>query len=509
MDALDRLRRSRAVARELPASPSQRAQSEAIVDAVDNASGLDATGLAGWLLRQQPALASALSLAAVPRILAAATSVNVASSAASPPTPPPPSRAAAEPPPLPPPPPPHLAATISFNGLRRARTTLADFSRFYLAYHGLARDDFFRWLPLLVFVEASIYQLDEDNEELASRCATAAPPPGGATEAAMLGVLEHHGLLDAHVRSELADGREYWELERRLCAAMGRRAAEDAAAAHDGASVVAAAAEEGADEEGGGRGNGNGNGEKEEEEEDEEEEEGGGFLAQVLRAHELKSFDYRLLHAMLRQLCGAADGANAGAGDGAGHGACDGAGDGACDGAGDGAGDDDAKGGAEDEQGDEQGGQAALLRFVRVDEVLTDLADDLYDYEKDVERNSFNVLRGYCHALGVTRAPLALAARIGALEAEHERLLRQLPAPTRDAYRANRRAAMAEDGGERWEMPPRLLAPREELAYRRELEAIAAAAAPSDGEEEEEAEEEEEEEEEAGHRKAKRRRSGA
>ena len=33
-----------------------------------------------------------------------------------------------------------------------------------------------------------------------------------------------------------------------------------------------------------------------------------------------------------------------------------------------------------------------------MDEVLTDVADDLFDYEKDVAQNSFNVLRGAVHA---------------------------------------------------------------------------------------------------------------
>lgn len=43
---------------------------------------------------------------------------------------------------------------------------------------------------------------------------------------------------------------------------------------------------------------------------------------------------------------------------------------------------------------------AALRQFMRVDEMLTDIADDLYDYEKDVRSNSFNILRGVVHAVG-------------------------------------------------------------------------------------------------------------
>jgi hypothetical protein len=36
----------------------------------------------------------------------------------------------------------------------------------------------------------------------------------------------------------------------------------------------------------------------------------------------------------------------------------------------------------------------ALLAFLRVDELLVDIGDDLTDYEDDVADNSFNVYRG-------------------------------------------------------------------------------------------------------------------
>lgn len=37
---------------------------------------------------------------------------------------------------------------------------------------------------------------------------------------------------------------------------------------------------------------------------------------------------------------------------------------------------------------------AALLEFMRVDEMLIDIGDDLTDYEEDVVANSFNIFRG-------------------------------------------------------------------------------------------------------------------
>lgn len=114
----------------------------------------------------------------------------------------------------------------------------------------------------------------------------------------------------------------------------------------------------------------------------------------------------------------------------------------------------------------------SLLGFLRVDEMLTDMADDLYDYEKDCGRNSFNVLRGCVaaqrrddpsHILG-HEAPLELATKIGELEKEHEALLQGLAAPQREAYVESRRHAMS-NGGHKWTFP-RVMLPHEERALR-------------------------------------------
>ena len=51
------------------------------------------------------------------------------------------------------------APVVSFDSLRRARTTLDDFSKFYLPLHGLAQVDFFRWLPQLSTADACRLQL--------------------------------------------------------------------------------------------------------------------------------------------------------------------------------------------------------------------------------------------------------------------------------------------------------------------------------------------------------------
>jgi hypothetical protein len=113
---------------------------------------------------------------------------------------------------------------VSFDALRRAQTTLQDFTNFYFSIHGLSHADFFRWLPVLVFAEACIYQLDEDNEH-ACLAQVAAQSPHCAVRttpanAALRGVLLSRGLLSPRVVEELAAGVEYWALEQRLCASL-------------------------------------------------------------------------------------------------------------------------------------------------------------------------------------------------------------------------------------------------------------------------------------------------
>ena len=278
---------------------------------------------------------------------------------------------------------------VSFDALSRARTTLDDFSRFYFPLHGLDRHDFFRFLPILTYAEACIYQMDEENEAytralvqtpLAAAAADAVPgAPAAApvwsetaTGAALHGVLSSLGLLSRRAADELRAGDEYWRFERQLCASMAACAPVS--------------------------------------------------LDDVYACSGLKSFDYRVLHALLCEM-------------------------------------------AHLEASDE------LLAFLRIDECLTDMADDLFDYEKDVRKNSFNVLRGCTHAAG-EKAPLILATRIGELEKEHEQLLGALPQAQREAFCASRREAMARPGSEKWIFPP-VVMPRDEGARRAAWDAAA------------------------------------
>ncbi len=108
-----------------------------------------------------------------------------------------------------------VARTFSDRSLLRCADSLADFVRGYLALHGL-QDEAWRLLPVLLWLEASIYTLDETNEESiadvkAAQCDESAVWKGIKAE------LQRAQLLDQRVEQELAEGARYWRLERTLC----------------------------------------------------------------------------------------------------------------------------------------------------------------------------------------------------------------------------------------------------------------------------------------------------
>lgn len=103
-----------------------------------------------------------------------------------------------------------------------------------------------------------------------------------------------------------------------------------------------------------------------------------------------------------------------------------------------------------------------LLAFLRVDERLVDISDDLVDYEDDVECGSFNLLRCYCHLWG-REAPLRLAAFIGELEARRDTLCAALPKHAREHIAERQVGAAESEGALRWVIPDLIL---DEAAFR-------------------------------------------
>ena len=261
------------------------------------------------------------------------------------------------------------AATVSFRALNRARTTLDDFVKSYFPLHSLSPTAFFQWLPIFTFVEATIYRLDELNEDQALRGLRSPPPAFKDAWEELLGVLDEQDLLDARIRSELEHGRKYWERERNVCACL-----------LDGKAA------------------------------------GTCISADMVHATSMdKSFDYRVLHLILFRLL-------------------------------------------------EKPYDEPLLALLRVNEHLVDMADDLFDYEGDVGRNAFNILRVYVAMYGKD-APEHLVERISSFEARHRQLLRLVTPGQRAAHMSCERAAMDESTATSWVIPPLIY---DEHAYRNE-----------------------------------------
>lgn len=269
---------------------------------------------------------------------------------------------------------------ISYNALRRARTTIEDFVKSYFPYHGLTTEDFLTdYWDTLVFVEGAIYQMDEDNEELTAQLTrdtpySAAAGSEGQAWSALLAVLHSLSLLDDRVQAELNQGKRYWERERRICGLLAQGTPQQPAAT--------------------------------------------GLTLQLDDVHAAsmsKSFDYRVLNLLMYQLR-------------------------------------------------RQPYDEAQLAFLTVDEHLVDIGDDLYDYEDDVLKNSFNIFRAYVHIFG-RDAQMKLVTRISHLERQHESLLAALPAAFQKQFHARHKQAAAEPGAEKWVFPNPIL---DEVAYRSE-----------------------------------------
>ncbi|PSS36684.1 F-box/WD repeat-containing protein [Actinidia chinensis var. chinensis] len=134
-------------------------------------------------------------------------------------------------------------AMVGLEAMQDANSTLEDFCRSYFLFHDMdvnRPQSIFRYLPILSFTESYIYQLDRLNEKMHTF------PTEGVTclergfhkEANQRWVikfielfqtdpfrplilrLDHHGLLTERIIEELRCGKEYWNLERKLCSAL-------------------------------------------------------------------------------------------------------------------------------------------------------------------------------------------------------------------------------------------------------------------------------------------------
>jgi hypothetical protein len=254
------------------------------------------------------------------------------------------------------------APIVSFKALCAARSTLEDFCLSYFMFHGLDGSNAItcEHLPLLNFVESAIYAADEENEQLlaSEKLGSAdayAPSVIHTAIDTLCSVLAARQLLDSRVKEQLQLGAEYWELERKICTALVT--------------------------------------------------DGSLELEDVIRAIELKSFDYRTLNLLLSQLSGKPY-------------------------------DDDA------------------IDFLWYSEVLIEIGDDLVDYEEDILKNSFNILRCFVRLFGAF-APIKLTAFISELEALYEQKLLQLDSHLQVSYRKRCTEAMGmHSTSGKWMVPP-------------------------------------------------------
>ncbi|KAF5837827.1 hypothetical protein DUNSADRAFT_3790 [Dunaliella salina] len=284
--------------------------------------------------------------------------------------------------------------------------------------------DFFKYLDVLVFVEATIYQLDEDNEALAAR-GHAEPGRQLLEESVLTRVLEGLGLMDDGIKAGLKQGDVYWEGERKLCSAMRSRGCipshptviiEASPVGQENGLSSRADPAGLAEQQSPGQEASKMLGElpklpdprqhKQWEHQEQQAPWQGFTLEEALAVHESKSFDYRVMHLILWKLVGRQP-------------------------------------------------QPSLLAFLKVDELLVDIGDDLTDYEDDVERNSFNIFRCYAHLFGAD-APCMLVQRISDLEQLHAQLLARLPPHLQAHWQTRHKEASVEGGscdGGSWEFP--------------------------------------------------------
>ncbi|KAJ8765789.1 hypothetical protein K2173_014911 [Erythroxylum novogranatense] len=143
-------------------------------------------------------------------------------------------------------------ALVGLDAMRRANSTLEDFvtpnllCRSYFMFHGMdakSPQAIFKYLPVLVFTESYIYQMDSLNEEIVNMSNNGASAietadmldPNGCCTSKVIRMfksdpfrpltsqLENLGLMTQRLREELWHGEEYWTLERKLCSALSNK----------------------------------------------------------------------------------------------------------------------------------------------------------------------------------------------------------------------------------------------------------------------------------------------
>ena len=114
-----------------------------------------------------------------------------------------------------------LEPKASIEGVDLAQSALEDFINCYFMFHGLDPEsgtDVLRYLPTLGFLEAHIYELDQQNEDFLHP-----ELPQKAISSSAQGLMEmlrRRTWLTKPLEEELRSSKRFWQLERKICGAL-------------------------------------------------------------------------------------------------------------------------------------------------------------------------------------------------------------------------------------------------------------------------------------------------
>jgi hypothetical protein len=111
---------------------------------------------------------------------------------------------------------------ISYHGMSRSAKIMRRMTTHYFPMYGLSAHDFFDYYPLLGFVEALVYQIDEETEALqqnsllSKNLSVIQAPPWHSKLQSILSLLEELNITHIAIQKYVDELREYWDLETKL-----------------------------------------------------------------------------------------------------------------------------------------------------------------------------------------------------------------------------------------------------------------------------------------------------
>ena len=109
---------------------------------------------------------------------------------------------------------------ISYQSMRRSSRVLREFVLYYFPIYNLSTEDFFRFYPILGFIEALVYQTDDEVEKLQGEgYETLQSCPWQSKQEMILAVLEEYNFKHCKVEFYMEKLGEYFKLETQLLGA--------------------------------------------------------------------------------------------------------------------------------------------------------------------------------------------------------------------------------------------------------------------------------------------------